>query len=1519
MKPAMIRGCRCKALLLFVVMLLPLLAKAQAISQTAPQTASQPAPLITQPVDSSKRQVIANTVHPMVKRSADQGRVDSSLPMKDMLLRLNTSVNQTTIQQYVASLHNPSAANYHKWLTPEQYAQKFGVADADVKAVTTWLQSNGFTVEQVGRGKNFIRFSGTASQVEDAFQTEIHKYATTTGSAAVEMHYANSSRLSIPSALSPAVAGVVSLNNFFTRPQYATLQKMTRNANGKMQVAPVAASATRNSTGAPQFTTTAGQEANYVTPGDFSTIYDAQSIVSSGINGSGVTIAVVGRSDISISDIEAFRTVSSLPFNDPTITYATTDPGDVSGDDVEASLDVEWAGAIAPQASINYVIGASTNTTDGVDVSSSYIVDNVTAPIMTVSFGACEALVSDPEIAFYHSLWQQAAAEGITVLIAAGDSGASSCNDPAEQSTVYGFGVSALASTPYDTAVGGTEFNDLDAQSTYWNLTNGANQSSVKGYIPETVWNESCANGVQPSQINCLFPPYELGSYAGGGGASSCIIRTTDDSGDEWCAAGEAKPSWQTGTGVPTDGVRDVPDISLAAASQHDPFIFCYQGGCQWTTNSNGSITLIQADLVGGTSDAAPSMASIMALVEQKAGAPLGVANYQLYSLAAAQGNSCTSSNRTDPTQTNKCIFNDITTGSNAVPCFSGANDCDATGGDQPVQVGATLPPAEFAPNAEMDGQNAGTGFDLASGLGSVDVANLVNAWGTLNQAASKTTLTVSQTSFQHGASITLSGAVTAVSGTGTPTGEVVIVVSSGNSAVASIPISSGAFSGSTINLPGGSYKVTASYSGDSNFTPSTSAPIAITVKPENSTVTGTSYAYSPIRFFGGNVLRQTNTALLGYPWYLQFNVAGASGSTALATGNITLTSGSTTIGTFPVSSTGEIYVDCGIGTGCDFPVETANITASYSGDASYNASTTTYQFTLERGSAAWATSVSNAAPTANTTDIAYVTFGELTDPLYPPTGSVSLTRSDTGAVLGTGTLDKTGTVTIPFNAGSGFYSLGVQWSGDTNYQLGVSYADSNITTYSTSGTIPVKVAFSMSGSSFTLGQATTYTVTVTPTQKINATPIGYVQLYVLNGPVSPFAGLTGGTPTPQTIELANGKATGVIHWTTGGVQTLYVVYEGDGNYAGASSSVSTATVVTAAPSIAVQTNGQYVATGAVTSVTAQLTNPLASLGVASPTGTIQFYNASNGTAATALGKPQLVVGGNSGALLATLSTTLPTGSNAITAKYSGDSNWSTVTAAAASAVVVTTPSFTFAPPSGTLSVAAGETASIGLTTQSILGYNTPIAITCGTLPAGVTCNTATITPGSSGSITLTTTAPGTATTQSSKNEGYWATSATLSLAGVLMFMLPHRRRLRYLAVIMFALGLATGVTGCSGGSSQPPSLSITSSSSKVASGGSVTFSATVNSGSNNGTVTFYSDTVALGNPVAIQNGMATLNTSSLSVGTHAVTATYSNSGSQQTTSSDTLEQTITGSFTVTLTATSGSNTQSVTVPVTLN
>jgi subtilase family serine protease len=1474
-------------------------------------TSAQTKPQITHSVDPSQRTMLANTVHPLATTANDRGRADSNLAMKSMILMLQPGKAQkAAAKQTIDNLHNASSPSFHKWLTPEQYAAQFGAADEDVQTVSGWLTSSGFSVEQVARGKNWVRFSGTAGQVENAFQTEIHSY-----SVNGESHYANASALSIPAALAPAVTGVVSANNFLATPQHVTPAAVVRNQTGKLvRVAtPGAIAATPSPT--PAVTTTGSQEENYLGPADFATIYNTQPLLTSGNNGAGVSIAVVGRSDINMSDVEAFRTVFGLPFNDPNIIYATTDPGDVYGDDVEATLDVEWSGAVAPQAKINLVIGATTNTTDGLDIAASYAVDNVTAPILSVSFGECEANMTPGALSFYQELWQQAAAEGITVFVAAGDSGSSSCNAPTNPYSTSGLAVSGLASSAYDVAVGGTEFNESNP-NTYWTTTNGASFGSAIGYIPEAAWNESCNGELTISLTNCNFAPYYLDTYAGGGGASSCAYQSTDSSGNVTCTAGYAKPSWQTGAAVPADGVRDLPDLALAAAAYHDGYLICFQGSCQWTSNGTSTTSLESATIIGGTSAATPSMAGIMALVEQQHGQFQGQANYQFYKLAAAQSaTACDSSTEITPGTSSSCVFNDITAGSNAVSCAKGSPDCSTT---PPASSGVKSDIRILGPSYyDLNGYNAAPGYDQASGLGSVNAVNLVGNWGSSTTLPSATTLQLSQTTFQHGTPITFNGQVSPASGTGTPTGDVLLTASSGN--LATQPLTSGAYSAVTPNLPGGTYNITAKYSGDATYSSSNSSPVSVTISPESSVLAGSTWEYSVFYKLGIQPLVNNSAVLLGNPFWIQVQINGASGSTG-ATGSVQLLNGTTSFGTYPVSKTGEIYVQCGPGTPCDLGVGTYNFTAKYSGDASFNPSTTTIPFTVEPGILYYYVLVNNQTPMPGQTVIATAEFGG--DPAAVPTGTVTLTRSDTGATLGSGTIAKNGVATIPFAAPAGVYTVNGAYTPDSSYITAIqsisqtinTNINSNGTARGTPGTKPTTLVFHAAATAPALGQQTQYTVGVVPTQANASLPTGTVTIYNANGPIS------------APVILSGGKATGFVQWLVAGPEQVYATYSGDGNFMASNSPLSTVNVAQVQPTLTVQPQASFVAVGGQASVTALLTSSLASSNVPAPTGTIQFLDSLNGGAAQAIGTAQGIATGNGGSLLATLAPMLPTGSNVITAVYSGDVNWKTTTSAPTAPILVTTPGFTATATTGALSVTAGETAPITINTQSILGFSGPIALSCGaTLPVGVTCAPTSVAAGGSGTLNLTTVAPGVSnagtTASASHSNSLWALSGGITVAGLLLIFVPRRRRFLGLSVMLIGLAFAGALTGCGGSVSMAPTtLVLTSSGTKAASGATVTFEATVQTTNPvTGTVTFYDGTNAIGNGVTPATGVAVLTTSSLAVGTHTITAKFSGDNENSpSTSSDTIEQTITGSFTVTVNAVSGTLNQSLSIPATL-
>lgn len=509
-------------------------------------TVATPRPLITQPVNLAQTTVLKGNTHPLARAQYDRGVAPGNLPMQRMQLVLTRSPEQeAALRKLIEDQQTRGSANYHRWITPEEFGKQFGPSDSDLQIVTAWLQSQGFQVGSIAKGRTAIEFSGTAAQVRNAFHTAIHKYVVNG-----ESHWANASDPSIPSALLPVVRGVLTLHNF------------PRHSNATFQGQPVRA-LPRHTPPLPLFTFTSQQTTYYgLGPTDFATIYNVLPLWNAGIDGTGQTIAIVGESNINLSDIEAFRSLFGLPANDPQVIVNGVDPG-LAGDETEAVLDVSWAGAVAKNATIDLVVSAMTESALGVDLSALYIVDNNLAPVVSESYGECEAVLGNTGNAFYNALWQQAAAQGMTVLISAGDGGSAGCdNFNAQSAALGGLAVSGFASTPYSVAVGGTDFDQTPTTApTYWSATNNSTTgASAISYIPETTWNDSCAGqGIDQCTNNSSL----FNIIGGSGGPSSCS--TQDNSGA--CQSGYGKPSWQAGTGIPLDGVRDLPDVSLFASN----------------------------------------------------------------------------------------------------------------------------------------------------------------------------------------------------------------------------------------------------------------------------------------------------------------------------------------------------------------------------------------------------------------------------------------------------------------------------------------------------------------------------------------------------------------------------------------------------------------------------------------------------------------------------------------------------------------------------------------------------------------------------------------------------------------------------------------------------------------------------------------------------------------------------------------------------------------------------------------
>ena len=558
--------------------------------------------------------MLQGNVHPLARQDFDQGDVNPTTRLDRMLLLLNSSpAQQADLNDLVAAQQDPYSQLFHQWLTPAEFGARFGASDTDLAQVSAWLEMHGLIVDEIPAGRRLVVFSGSAAQVSSTFRTGLRNYRVNGA-----LHLANASDPQIPAPLSGLVAGVVSLHDF-------------RRVSEMRTRTPFAAQ--------PDYSAGA---THYLFPADFATIYDLNPLFSAGTNGTGISIAIAARSNIRLNDVKAFRSMAGLAANDLTVTLAGADPGLVNHDQDESTLDAEWSGAVAPDASVNLVVAATTATTDGVDLAAAWIVNHSAAPVVSVSYGSCERDMGATEQAFYNSLWEQAASQGMSVFVASGDSGAAGCSAPNNKLGTQA-AVNGLCTSPYSTCVGGTEFDEGSNTAHYWSAANSSSYGSALAYIPEEVWNESASNG-------------GAGLWASGGGASTV----------------HAQPAWQADVdgAAAANGKRAVPDISLAAADHNGYFVV--ENGSFW--------------IASGTSAAAPSFAGIMALVaESQHGAPQGNSNPRLYALA---------NSKDDP-------FHPTPSGDNTVPGLAGFTATGAT-------------------------------YNLATGLGSVDGAMLVNNWSPL-------------------------------------------------------------------------------------------------------------------------------------------------------------------------------------------------------------------------------------------------------------------------------------------------------------------------------------------------------------------------------------------------------------------------------------------------------------------------------------------------------------------------------------------------------------------------------------------------------------------------------------------------------------------------------------------------------------------------------------------------------------------------------------------------------------------
>jgi hypothetical protein len=1348
-------------------------------AQTKPDSASatQAAAVlarITQVIDETNLATLHRSVHPLARAEFDQGAAPDSLPVNRMLLVLQRSTQQeTALRNLMDEQQTRSSPNYHAWLTPTQFGQQFGPASVDIQKVTDWLSQKGFTGIRAASSGMFIEFSGTAGTVRNAFHTEIHNFLVNG-----EKHMANVSDPQIPAALAPVVARIHSLHDFRQK-SFMHFSKALEQAKSEGRLKP-------------GFGTGMGLYA--VGAGDLAKIYNIPATVGTTPAGMGQTVAIVARSNINTQDIndygngfnlanlKAFTAANNIIVNGP-------DPGIVLGDDGEATLDVEMVGAVAPNATILLVISGGTQTgvlagtqpTDGVDQSALYIVDNNLAPVMSQSFGSCEA---DTDTAFSSTLWEQAAAQGITVMVSTGDSGSDVCDadNGNLNAAQFGLSVSGSASTPFNVAVGGTDFDDATNPTTFWNNT--AALETAISYIPEITWNDSCA--AAGSLTGCTsVDPLGLDLEGGSGGQSNCGVQSLTTN----ACTGYPKPPWQSAPGVPADGVRDIPDVSLFAAvnsaSTHFYIMCLADSSAQQGAACNLTGPNFNFSGVGGTSASTPAFAGMMALVNQSEsaagrGGRQGNANYVLYKLAAAQGTSpgtsaCNSSLGPGGISA-LCTFNDITKGNNSMECVGGSSSScsNQTAGG----LGILLEPAKPNPpfSATTPGWQTTAGYDLATGLGSVNASNLIANWSTVTTNFKSATPAITSpatgtVNITHGA--TQSFTISVTSGSGTPTGDVSLIAEPPGFAqvgVGNATLSGGTATISTNMLPGDNttgtgtpYPVIAHYAGDGTFGPSDSAAINVTVNRENSTTSANIWASDP----NGVLLSQNATSVqYGSNYFMVVSVVGATA------GTICNNSSTTSATNIPV-----------------VPCPTGNITLTDGGKS-------------------------------------------LND--FLKTGSANTNTSTVGNL--------------------GFVEdLLIQLPGGSN---------------------PIVATYSGDNS---------YNASASPTNTITVNP----------GPT-------------QTALTANGATSAAV--TT--AQTVTLVATISTNYT-------------------------------------QDNLPSASNG-AGPTGTVTFSACGAGPSCTGTVVPTAATATTGAFATATLTTTFTTpGTKTITATYAGDTNYTGSGPSTAVTVTVTQAqvgnfAVSYSPQPLVLSSATGAAVPLTVTVTPAGGFTGMVAVTstAATLPPGVSCTPsplninvtgAAAVPGqlmcmvTATSSTLTASdaredrmfeakaiPPANAIPQTTPGKGWWALSAGTGFAALFLMFLPGGRK-KYRAALGLGLVCILSLTiGCGGGgtTTPPPPLTatvtkLTVTSGKVASGTAFSFSVAVTGGTPTGMVELFDNGTMIGTAATVSGGAATLTgPAALPVGTHSISAHYLGDTTTLASASGTLNLTVTGSTTATITTT---------------
>lgn len=969
---------------------------------------------------------LAGHVPRWIADAADQGSVPAATPLTVTFVLSRSPERQAAFTQLLADQQDTASASYHQWLTPQQVGQRFGPTQHDLDTLTSWLAARGLTSPEISPSGTFVAVHASAAAVSAALSTSIHAFATAGGT-----RLAATQDPALPATLAGIIQSVEGLSETLEQPSVHEL-------------APSSQASAQPRSVSPRYTYLSTY--HYVTPDDFATMFDLKPSYTAGFLGTGQRIAVIGRSRVVNSDITQFESIIERGTNLPNVVLPNPnyDPGyTADGDQAEATLDVSRVVGTAPLAQVDLVIVSSAG--GGIGAAAQYAVNTLNDPILNISFGSCENNRGASGVSYWDTLFAQAAAQGISVFVSSGDSGAAGCDlsglaAPSSQVASINY----ICSSPYATCVGGTQLTDL-AASNYWSSYNDSLNGSALGYIPEGAWNE-------PAGTSAGIPYPVL---ATGGGASAYI----------------AKPAWQNGSGVPADGRRDVPDMSFPAAS-HNAYYTCY-------ATDGGDCSQNRFALFYGTSAGTPSMAAITALINQRTGTRQGNLNPLLYQLAANSANN---------------VFHDA-----SVPT-SGVYNCSAA---TPSTCNNSTP-GSTSLTGGLAGYVLTPGFDLATGWGSLDVGNLLAAVGSA-QAATTTTVALSPASgfVLVGTNVVFNATVSSNTA-GSPGGFVQFYLN-GSPYGSAAAVNAGTASLTTSFNSDTTGSVTAYYSGDANFAPSTAAFWA---------------SLNVHRLY--SVLSVSPTSAVISVLAQQGYTVTLNGTGPTPTGTVQLeqqpfTSTQINLGTFPIIN-GRVTIPP-----MTFTPGSSTLIFNYSGDSSYEASSITSSLTVNGLSAA--VTLSTAATSISPPQTASFS-ASIAAPSGTPTGTLQL-YIDSLAVTTPITLS--GSTPVQFAAQTvalGTHSVYATYSGDALYGT----LRSNLITLTNSG---FRINPASYGYNFAAGATNTITVTYQSVAGFSGTIAQSCTITIpTNSSQRNYAPLCSFSPATVTL-AANGTATSTLTITS--------------------------------------------------------------------------------------------------------------------------------------------------------------------------------------------------------------------------------------------------------------------------------------------------------------------------------------------------------------------------------------------------